>query len=140
MRAIAAEDVIPHRLPMRMIDTLVAWNDDAARSAVVFDGNHMAVDDGLVTESALVECIAQTVAAMEGARKAACGRLGGTPETEVGMLCGVSDFAIIRRPKAGERFEVSVQVRKRLGPMLLADGEIVCDGHVVASGSLKLSG
>ncbi|MEI6148001.1 MAG: hypothetical protein WCS01_02815 [bacterium] len=140
MEPIAAEDVIPHRPPMRLIDALVEWNDHSARSVVVFAGDHMAVRDGFVTEPALVECIAQTVAAMEGARKAAGVAPGGTSGQQVGMLCGISDFAVVRRPKSGERLEVSVQVQKRLGPMLLADGQVLCDGQVVASGSLKLSG
>ena len=140
MGALAAEEVIPHRPPMRMIDALMEWSDNSARGAIVFDAKHMAVHDGLVTESALVECIAQTVAAMEGAKKAACGTTGGTVGEQVGMLCGVSDFVVVRRPKAGEQLEVRVQVHKRLGPMLLVDGQVLHNGDVVASGSLKLSG
>jgi len=140
MEPIDVEDVIPHRPPMRMIDALTEWSDDSARGVVVFDENHMAVHDGLVVESALVECIAQTVAAMEGAKRAACENPGGPAGEHVGMLCGVSDFSVVRRPRAGDRLEVRVQVRKRLGPMLLADGQVLCDGLVAAEGSLKLSG
>jgi predicted hotdog family 3-hydroxylacyl-ACP dehydratase len=133
---ISAETVIPHRSPMRMLDVLVDWNEESAKGEVVFGAGHLAIDNGLVREAALVECMAQTVAAMEGAKTAAGGGPGGT---QVGMLCGVSDFVVMRRPAAGERLEIGVRVQKRLGPMLLVDGQIVCDGRVVASGSLKLS-
>ena len=139
MEAITAEEVIPHRPPMRMIDTLVEWSDDAAAAVVVFDGNHMAVQDGRVAEAALVECMAQTVAALEGAKTAARGNPGETAAAQVGMLCGVSDLSVVRRPNAGERLDVEVHVRKRLGPMALVDGRILCDGLVAAAGSLKLS-
>jgi predicted hotdog family 3-hydroxylacyl-ACP dehydratase len=140
MEALAAEKVIPHRPPMRMIDALVEWSDGSASGVVVFEEGHMAVHDGLVTEAALVECIAQTVAAMEGAKRAASGPPAGNAAEKPGMLCGVSDFVVARRPRAGEQLEIRVQVQKRLGPMLLADGQVLCNGHVAASGSLKLSG
>jgi predicted hotdog family 3-hydroxylacyl-ACP dehydratase len=140
MELMDIEEVIPHRPPMRMIDALTEWSDDSASGVVVFDGNHMAVHDGLVVESALVECIAQTVAAMEGAKRVACESPRGPAGEQVGMLCGVSDFAVVRRPRAGDRLEIRVQVRKRLGPMLLADGQVLCNGHIAAAGSLKLSG
>ena len=132
--SVAAETVIPHRPPMRLIDTLDAWSEEAAQASVVFDPAHLAVDDGRVTEAALVECLAQTVAAMEGARAAAAGTGG-----QLGMLCGVADFTVLRRPRAGERLEIRVRAEKRLGTMLLAAGEVWCNGSVAASGALKLS-
>lgn len=134
MEAIAAETVIPHRPPMRLIDTLETWSEAGAQASVVFDATHLAVDSGRVTEAALVECLAQTVAAMEGARAAAAGTGG-----QLGMLCGVADFTVLRRPCAGERLEVRVRAEKRLGSMLLAAGEVWCNGSLAASGALKLS-
>ena len=136
--AIAAEDVIPHRSPMRMIDSLEEWSDDCATAFVVFDENHMATRDGLVVEPALVECVAQTVAAMEGVRNTDSAKPVDPAAERMSMLCGVSDFTIHHRPTAGKRLEVTVQTQKRLGKMLLAEGRILCEGQIMASGLLKL--
>jgi len=140
LTAVAAKDLIPHRWPMRMIDSLTEWTGDSAVGVAVFDKAHMAVSDGLVTEPALVECVAQTVAAMEGRKRLDSESPDDIQAHQPGMLCGVSDFVIEKRPGANKRLKIEVVVRKRLGAMLLVDGRIVCDDVVVASGSLKLVG
>jgi len=121
---------------MLMIDRLESWTNESATASVVFDDTHMAVSQGRVLAAALVESIAQTAAGMEGMRRRAESPTAGAASP--GMLCGVSHFAVKQRPATGERLDISVQVQKRLGPMLLIDGCISVSGDVVASGSLSL--
>ena len=59
----AIESLLPHRAPMRFIDALIDCSETTATATTTFDANHFAVADGFVLESALVECVAQTVAA-----------------------------------------------------------------------------
>lgn len=139
MTTIAAEKVIPHRSPMRMIDSLIEWNDESAVSTVIFNKEHMAVSEGFVTEPALVEAIAQTVAAMEGIRKVDNAKPDEGSEAQPGMLCGVTDFVVENKPKAEEPLKIKVHVQKRLGSMLLIDGIITSNNKLIATGSLKLS-
>ncbi len=131
-----AAALIPHRPPMLMIDLLESLTNEGATASVMFDDTHMAVSHGQVLEAALVECIAQTAAAMEGMRHRT-----DTPAADretPGMLCSVTRFAVYRRPDAGEHLDITVQVQKRLGSMLLIDGRVSAAGEPVASGSLTL--
>jgi 3-hydroxyacyl-[acyl-carrier-protein] dehydratase len=132
---LAIEQLIPHRAPMRFIDALVECTDTTASATACFNADSFAVADGLVLETALVECVAQTVAAALGQRARQPGqaeRLGN------GMLVAVSNFKIQARPPAGKTLRIEVRELKRLGLMLMISGRISCDGQIIASGEMTL--
>jgi hypothetical protein len=54
------------------------------------------------------------------------------------MLAAVTDFQILARPAAGENLKIEVRERKRLGPMRLVSGMIICEGQLIASGELTV--
>jgi predicted hotdog family 3-hydroxylacyl-ACP dehydratase len=131
----AIENLIPHRAPMRWIDALTTCTDTTASATACFSADHFAVADGLVLEPALVECVAQTVAAAIGQRAHTRGQSGGAG---IGMLAAVSDFRIHSRPPAGKQLQIEVRELRRLGPMLLVAGIVSCEGQLFASGELTL--
>ncbi len=131
----AIESLIPHRAPMRFIDALTDCTETTATATACFGADHFAVADGLVLEAALVECIAQTVAAAQGQRGKNSGQPGGASN---GMLAAVSKFQIHSCPAFGKILKIEVRELKRLGPMLLIAGEISCNGEKIASGELSL--
>jgi len=127
---------------MRWLDALLEYTDDSAIGTATFDRDHFAVADGTLLESALVECIAQTVAAALGSRAMA---MGHEPESGVpfagaggGMLAAISGFRIVCRPPLGKSLRIETKELKRFGPMLLVLGTISCDGELIASGELTL--
>src|ERR1700722_5077958 len=123
--SLAIENLIPHRAPMRFINTLDECTETTAVATACFSANSFAVVNGFVLETALVECVAQTVAAALGQRaknRRQIENSGG------GMLVSVSDFKIQSRPPAEKRLQIEIRELKRLGPMLRVFGEILCDG------------
>lgn len=133
--SLAIETLIPHRTPMRFIDALVECTDATAVAIICFSADSFAVADGLVLEAALIECVAQTVAAALGQR----GRQPGQAERlGNGMLVAVSNFKITSRPPAGKTLRIEVRELKRLGLMLMISGHISCEGQPVASGEMTL--
>ena len=120
---------------MRWIDELVEITDTTAKATACFPADHFAVADGVVLETALVECMAQTVAAAQGARARASGK-SGSPAG--GMLAAVSGFRVVSCPPCGRTIHIDVREVKRFGPMLLVSGTVTCDGQLVASGELTL--
>jgi predicted hotdog family 3-hydroxylacyl-ACP dehydratase len=131
----AIEELIPHRAPMRWIDALTESTDTAATASVRLTDGHFALTDGALLETALVECAAQTVAAALGQRL----RAGGKPaEENHGMLAAVSSFKITARPTVGQTLAVTVRELKRLGPMLLIEATVTCEGQTIAAGELSL--
>ena len=131
----AIEQFLPHRPPMRWIDELVEFTDTTAKATACLAADHFAVADGAVMETALVECVAQTVAAAQGARAKASGKSGAPTG---GMLAAVSGFRVVSRPLCGQTLHIEVREVKRFGPMMLVSGTVTCDGQIVASGELTL--
>ena len=132
----AIETLIPHRPPMRWINALTECTATTAVATVCLGEHDLAVADGKVLETALVECMAQTVAAALGQRAQAGGGTSGP--TANGMLVAVTNFKVLARPAAGQQLLIEVREAKRLGPMLLVSGTIRCAGEIVATGELSL--
>jgi len=133
--SIAIENLIPHRAPMRFIDALTECTESAAVATACFRADSFAVENGFVLETALVECVAQTVAAALGWHAQADGKTGAI---HIGMLVAVSNFKIDSRPAIGKILRIEIFKRKRLGPMLMISSNISCDGQLIASGGLTL--
>jgi predicted hotdog family 3-hydroxylacyl-ACP dehydratase len=129
------ETLIPHRAPMRFIAALTDCTETTARATACFAADHFAVTNGAVLETALVECVAQTVAAALGQRAAASGKTGAANN---GMLAAVSNFKIHARPPLDQLLTIEVREVKRLGPMLLIAGTISCADQLIAAGELSL--
>ena len=133
----AMENLILHRAPMRFIKTLTSCGENSATETACFGENDFAVTGGKVLETALVECVAQTVAAALGHRaQTVVAKPAGAGAN--GMLVAVSNFKIQSRPPAGKNLHIEIRETRRLGPMLMVSGTISCDGQIAASGELSL--
>ncbi|MHC5054335.1 MAG: hypothetical protein ACYTKD_06420 [Planctomycetota bacterium] len=128
----AIEDIIPHRHPIVMVDALIEASDDGGVGAKTFREGDYGLDGEKVMETALVESIAQTAAAVQGERFR---REGGGPK--VGFLVTVSGFRFLSEAVRGEKLLMTVRVLRRLGRMALVAGSASCDGRTVAEGELK---
>ena len=130
-----ARELIPHRDPMCFVDELLEYSDTTAVASATLPADHFATTDGCVLEAALVECVAQTVAADMGRRAREKGKSGMSVR---GMLTSVAGFRIITRPPAGRPLRIAIRELRRMGMMLMIAGEITCDDRVVASGEMTL--
>lgn len=131
----AIEQLIPHRTPMRWVEALLDCSDTTATATTRFTAEDFAVANGAVIETALVECMAQTVAAALGQRMQARGPTGAANH---GMLAAVANFQIHARPPLDQTLTIEVREVKRLGPMLLIAGKISCGLDLIATGDLSL--
>lgn len=131
----AIAELIPHRPPMQWIEALTACTATTATATTRFTAEHFAVTNGRVNETALVECVAQTVAAALGQRLRAAGNSAAANQ---GMLAAVSNFKVLRPPRVAATLTIEVRELKRLGPMLMIASTITCDGQTIATGELSL--
>jgi predicted hotdog family 3-hydroxylacyl-ACP dehydratase len=125
---------------MRWLDSLVECTDTTAVGTASFNAGHFAVTNGKISEAALVECVAQTVAAALGERARARGHSANAGIGNTGMLAAVSNFQIHSPPPLDKPLRIEVRELKRFGPMLLVAGAISCEGQPIASGELTLYG
>lgn len=131
----ALENLLPHRPPMLWIRALTRCTDTDATGTANFEEADFPVQNGALLETALVECMAQTVAAARGERARRSGKSGAT---DGGMLAAITDFRIQGAAPLGKPLEIGVRELKRFGPMLLVAGEVKCEGQLIASGQLSL--
>jgi predicted hotdog family 3-hydroxylacyl-ACP dehydratase len=131
----AIETLIPHRAPMLFIDALIDCTDTTATATAQFGADHFAAAGGALIETALVECVAQTVAAALRQRAKSRGQSGVPP---IGMLIAITNFQIRSSPAINKPLRIQIRDLKRLGPMLMISGSISCEGQPIASGELTL--
>jgi predicted hotdog family 3-hydroxylacyl-ACP dehydratase len=131
----AIEQLLPHRAPMRWVEELRDCTETTATATTRFTAEHFAVADGTLIEAALVECLAQTVAAALGHRMRTSGN---SAIGNHGMLAAVSNFKIHSRPPLNQTLTIETRDVKRLGPMLMVTGKISCGPELIATGDLSL--
>jgi predicted hotdog family 3-hydroxylacyl-ACP dehydratase len=129
------DNLLPHRPPMLWIRALMRCTDTEATATATFQEGDFPVGNGAVSEIALVECIAQTVAAAQGERARRSGKSGAPIG---GMLAAVTDFRIQAPAPVGKPLDIDVRELKRFGPMLLVSGQVKYEGQLIASGQLSL--
>ncbi len=130
------ESLIPHRAPMLWISGIVGFEEKKFTATANFRAEDYCVADGKVIETALVECVAQTVAAALGQRQ----QIGGEGQRTAtnAMLVGVTGFKILARPPIGKTIQIEFREARRLGPMLMIDCSVAGDGEIYATGKLSL--
>ncbi len=129
------ETLLPHRAPMLWLEALTECTPTTARATVCFTADHFAVASGGVIETALVECVAQTIAAAQGQRSKASSK-SGVPS--VGMLAAVANFKIHTPPPLGKALTIEINELKRFGPMILVSGVVSHQGQTIAAGELTV--
>lgn len=131
---VPAERLIPHRPPMRLVETLLACEEDSgvteSRPAA---GSLFADAAGALDGAALVELIAQSSAAVRGFRDLVNGRAPG-----VGLLVGIRDLRITGRAFAGDRLRTTVRMVAAFDGFAVVFGVVTRGGDAIASGTLTL--
>jgi len=129
-----AETFIPHRPPMRLVETLVSYGDAAGLIEARPAADGILVDaDGAMDEVALVELLAQGYAVIKGYHDLLHGK-----EISKGYLVGVRKLAVTGRARAGERLLVRIRTVGSFEGFAVAEGEVERAGAIIASGTIKL--
>ena len=127
------ERLIPHRPPILMVDKLLHFDSGSALTEKTFKDSDYGVKGGLVLESALIECMAQSVAIKEGIDAEVNNR---KPDT--GMLVSVDNFDFISPVLSNTRLEIYAKKTDQIGSCVIIDGEIREGEKIVAKGGIKV--
>lgn len=125
--------LIPHRPPMVLIDEVTEYGAERIRARrVVRAGEPFVGPDGL-EDAALLEVIAQTIAAGDAMYAQSKGG-----RVVRGYLTGLTGVTLQGRAAAGEQVEVTGDCLKRMDGMGLFDAEARAGGRLLARGRFKL--
>lgn len=102
-------DLIPQRPPMVMIDRLVSCEGPVAVARLKVREDNVFLKDGRLTESGMLEALAQTAAARTGWLMHS--RAGQEKaEVPVGVIGSIKGFHLFFLPETGDEVETKVEV------------------------------
>ena len=129
------KQVIPQREPFIMLDEIETCDDTHAVTALtVRADNYFMLPDGTISETCLVEHIAQSCSAMMG-----CQILNLHLENPpVGLIGEVKRFECQRRPKIGEKVTTNIEFGFTFGNVTMATGESRIGDETIAKAQLKI--
>lgn len=129
----AAENLIPHRLPLRLVERLIEFHDyEGVVEALVSPENPL-LDDGYLDETGLIEMLAQSFAAVQGYAD----RLEGKPVRD-GFLVGIRGVSVKAAARRGDRLLIRIRPVASLEGFVVVEGEVSRNEEVLAAGNLKL--
>jgi predicted hotdog family 3-hydroxylacyl-ACP dehydratase len=127
--------LIPQREPFIMVDEIEATDATHAVSALtVRSDNYFMLPDGTISETGLIEHIAQSCSALMGCR-ATLETLEGLP---IGLIGEVKHFECQRRPQASEKVSTAIEFGFTFGNVTIATGESRVDDEPIAKAQLKI--
>lgn len=126
------ENFIPQRFPMVMIDSLLKATDTEAVTEFRVQADNIFAD-GVLSESGLVENIAQTAAAHVGfvcAQKKL--------PVPIGYIAAVKNLRIVKLPVVNSVITTSVKITNQVLDVTVAQAETVCDAEVICSCEMRI--
>lgn len=126
------EELLPHRPPFLMLDALREAGPERGVGVCSFPEGSCGCGPRGPLPEALIEAAAQTMAALMGQAALQAGTVPGR-----GLLVGVKGFRFLRQALCAVELQIELAVERRLGPLCLAQADILQQGERVASGKLK---
>jgi 3-hydroxyacyl-[acyl-carrier-protein] dehydratase len=125
--------LIPHRPPMVLVDDVLEWGaEHIVARRTVREGDPFVVN-GEFSDGALIECVAQTIAA--GDAQHARDKGGRVVK---GFLTGLTNLKFHARAKVGETIDIEADCQRRMEGMGLFKAMARVGNRVLAEGTFKL--
>jgi predicted hotdog family 3-hydroxylacyl-ACP dehydratase len=118
-----------------MIDHLLAFDRVVTKTALSVREDNIFCDENRLTESGLIENIAQTCAARMGYINKYLSNDG----VKLGFIGSIRNLEIFRRPKVGESIHTQIQVMEEIFQMTLVNATVTVGEELIASGEMKIS-
>jgi predicted hotdog family 3-hydroxylacyl-ACP dehydratase len=129
-----AEELVPHRLPLRQVETLVRVEGrDGSVAATVAADSPLVDEAGVLEGVAMVELIAQGYAALKGYLD----RSENKPVRE-GFLVGVKKLELHGAARSGDQLRIEIHTLAELNDFAITAGEVWRNDVLLASGELKV--
>jgi len=131
---LAAEQLIPHRLPMRLVDQLLEIDGKNGVVAAQVAAECPLVDtSGNLEDVALVELIAQGFATLKGYLD----QLEEKPVRQ-GFLVGIKKLDWFGTVSVGEQLLIKIRTLAELDNFAVAEGDVWCGEKLIACGEIKV--
>ena len=126
-------DFIPQRPPVVMIDKLLYAGVDKIISGLFIDEKNIFFKDNVLTESGLVENIAQTAAVGMGFTSKQDKK-----NVPVGFIASIKNLKIFKLPVAGDEITTEVVVINQVMDITIVKGAVFNDGNCIAQCEMRI--
>jgi predicted hotdog family 3-hydroxylacyl-ACP dehydratase len=124
---------IPQRAPFVMVDEIIYSDETTTRTKFLIKEDNIFVVDGFLKEPALVENIAQAVAAMEGH----ISQMENKPK-RLGYIAAIKNLVITGLPQINNEIITEIKVEKQVFDVILITGKIFCNEIIIAECEMKI--
>lgn len=129
------QDLIPHKLPFKMVDNIISYDDTTKTSVLEYtiDKESPFIDNHKIDHICFLEIIAQAAAAQHGfnlqrEKKA----------KERGFLVGVRDFNINNSAKVNDKLTITIECGQEIASLSIVKGTIKIDNILIASATITV--
>lgn len=127
-------DYIPQRAPFVMIDSLISASETQFESEFEITGENIFLKDGVLSESALIENIAQTCAAGFGY----VGSQNGEEAGKLGFIGSVSRLEVKKVAKENDVIKTKITVISTFDTIHLVEGTAFRGNEELVSCQMKI--
>jgi len=129
------EELLPQRKPFIMIDALTHFDEVTTRTRMQVKADNIFVENNALTESGIIENIAQTCAARMGY----INKYLHSDKVKIGFIGSIKDLVINEFPKTGDELKTTVEVVSEMFAITLVDAKVNIGDRLIASCEMKIS-
>jgi 3-hydroxymyristoyl/3-hydroxydecanoyl-(acyl carrier protein) dehydratase len=128
-------ELLPQQPPFVMVDTLLFCDHETTKTALTVRKDNIFFDNGVLSESGVIENIAQTCAARMGfINKYLC-----NDTVKIGFIGSIKDLTFNELPKTGDQLTTSIETVSEVFAITLVNAKVEVDGKLIASCEMKIS-
>ncbi|MDR0756313.1 MAG: pseudouridylate synthase [Tannerella sp.] len=128
-------DILPQRPPFVMIGKLLHVDRRVTRTSLHVSGDNIFCEHGRLTESGVIENIAQTCAVRMGY----INKYVKLDTVKLGFIGAIRNLEIVRLPRTGETLTTQIDVQEEIFGMTLVHATVKVENELIASSEMKIS-
>ena len=128
-------ELLPQQAPFIMLDALTHFDKVVTRTRMKVKADNIFVENNELTESGVIENIAQTCAARMGyINKHLC-----SDKVKIGFIGSIKDLVIVELPKVGDELRTTIEVVSEVFAITLVNAKVEVGDQLIASCEMKIS-
>lgn len=135
LRTIDVHELLPQQEPFVMVGQLVHFDITRTVTETTIGSENMFVENGQMTDSGLIENIAQTCAARIGYVNKYILKKG----IQIGFIGAIRNLEVKALPAVGDTIRTTVDVMEEVFGMILANASIECNGKTMVTTEMKIA-
>jgi predicted hotdog family 3-hydroxylacyl-ACP dehydratase len=129
------EDLLPQRRPFIMLDALTHFDQVITRTRMKVKADNIFVENDQLTESGIIENIAQTCAARMGY----INKYLNSDKVKIGFIGSIKDLIINKLPKTGDELKTTIEVMSEVFSITLVNAKVEAGDKLIATCEMKIS-